>query len=145
LKDTIPNKDLTNTKHYLLNDFISIIERKGYTWEFLEETKKKQKVEKYEFTTRKEGTSKSKVLLDEFDNIDTQQYDRLIEKQKDGELIEGETYILDIHFMSKKFNIENCNKEIRKDYIHKHIRTPKHIKNVKDYEEKLNEFIEQNE
>ena len=58
--------------------FISIIERKGYTWEFLEEPKKKEKAEKYDYTTRKEGISKSKVLLDEFDNIDTQQYDRLI-------------------------------------------------------------------
>jgi hypothetical protein len=46
-----------------LNDFISIIERKGYTWEFLEETKKKQKEKKYDYTTRKEGISKSKVLL----------------------------------------------------------------------------------
>jgi hypothetical protein len=67
-----------NTKHYLLNDFISIIERKGYTWEFLGEPKKKEKAEKYDYTTRKEGIIQSKVLLDEFDNMDTQQYDRLI-------------------------------------------------------------------
>jgi len=65
-----------------LNDFISIIERKGYSWKFLGELKRKEKAEKYDYTTRKEGISKSKVLFDEFDNIDTQQYDRLIKRQK---------------------------------------------------------------
>ena len=47
--------------------------------------------------------------------------------------------------VGEKVLCEYCNKPVRKDYVHKHIRTPKHIKNVKDYEEKLNEFIEQNE
>jgi len=71
-----------NTKHYLLNDFISIIERKGYTWEFFRRTEKEEKAEKYDYTTRNEGISKSKVLLDEFDNIDTQQYDRLMKTKR---------------------------------------------------------------
>ena len=31
-----------NTKHYLLNDFINIIERKGYEWEILKDKQKKQ-------------------------------------------------------------------------------------------------------
>jgi hypothetical protein len=122
-----------NTKHYLLNDFISIIERKGYTWEFLEETKKKQKVEKYDYTTRKEGISQSKVLLDEFDNIDTQQYDRLIEKQKDGKLIEEETYILDKYFMSKKFNIDI--REINEEFVKEHFRKEYIIDNHNSFNE----------
>ena len=29
-----------NTKHYLLNDFINIIERKGYEWEILKDKQK---------------------------------------------------------------------------------------------------------
>ena len=50
-----------------------------------------------------------------------------------------------LKMVGEKVLCEYCNKPVRKDYVHKHIRTPKHIKNVKDYEEKLNEFIEQNE
>jgi hypothetical protein len=38
---------------------------------------------------------------------------------------------------------EYSNKAVRKDYVHKHIRTPKHIKNENDYEKKLSEFMEQ--
>lgn len=113
-----------NTKHYLLNDFINIIERKGYTWEFLTEHKKKEKEEKYDYTTRKEGISESKVFENEFGIVDTQQYDILIQKQKDGHLNEDETYILDKYFMSKKFNIDihliDCEfvkEHFRKEYI----------------------------
>ena len=50
-----------------------------------------------------------------------------------------------LKMVGEKMMCEYCKKEVRKDYVHKHIRIPKHIKNVKDYEEKLNEFIEQNE
>jgi len=50
-----------------------------------------------------------------------------------------------LKMVGEKIMCEYCNKPVRKDYVHKHIRTPKHIKNVKDYEEKLNEFMEQNE
>jgi len=32
-----------NTKHYLLNDFVNIIERKGYEWEILKDKAKKVK------------------------------------------------------------------------------------------------------
>ena len=42
--------------------------------------------------------------------------------------------------VGEKVLCEYCNKEVRKDYVHKHIRTPKHIKNVKDYEDKLNKL-----
>ena len=50
-----------------------------------------------------------------------------------------------LKMVGEKVLCEYCNKPVRKDYVHKHIRTPKHIKNVKDYEEKLNELIEQND
>ena len=50
-----------------------------------------------------------------------------------------------LKMVGEKMMCEYCNKAVRKDYVHKHVRTPKHTKNVKDYEEKLNEFIEQNE
>ena len=122
-----------NTKHYLLNDFISIIERKGYTWEFLGEPKKKEKAEKYDYTTKKKGISQSKVLLDEFDNIDTQQYDRLIEKQKDGKLIEEETYILDKYFMSKKFSIDI--RKINEEFVKEHFRKEYIIDNYNSFNE----------
>ena len=43
----------TYYKHYLLNNFINIIERKGYEWEIL---KDKAKIsEKYDYTNRIEG------------------------------------------------------------------------------------------
>ena len=32
-----------NTKHYLLNDFVNIIQRKGYEWEILKDKAKKVK------------------------------------------------------------------------------------------------------
>jgi len=48
-----------------------------------------------------------------------------------------------LKMVGEKIMCEYCKKEIRKDYIHKHIRTPKHIKNVKEYEYKLIE-LEQN-
>jgi hypothetical protein len=50
-----------------------------------------------------------------------------------------------LKMVGEKVMCEYCNKPVRKDYVHKHIRTPKHIKNVRDYEEKLNEFVEQME
>ena len=49
-----------------------------------------------------------------------------------------------LKMVGEKVMCEYCNKAVRKDYVHKHMRTPKHIKNVKDYEDKLNE-LEQNE
>jgi len=45
-----------------LNDFINIIERKGYDWELLQE-EKKEKVDKYEYTTRIQGISNSEILV----------------------------------------------------------------------------------
>ena len=81
-------------------------------------------MEKYDYTTRKQGITDAKILIDENDNIDTRQYDTLIEKQKDGKLIEEETHILDKFIMSKKFNIDirEINEEFvkesfRKEYI----------------------------
>jgi hypothetical protein len=112
-----------NTQHYLLNDFVSIIGRKGYDWEILKE-EKKEKAEKYDYITRKQGITDAKILVDENDNLDRQQYDRLIQIQKDGELTEDETYILDKYFMSLNFNIDihQINGEFveelfRKEYI----------------------------
>ena len=112
-----------NTQHYLLNDFVSIIGRKGYDWEILKE-EKKEKADKYDYITRKQGITDAKILVDENDNLDRQQYDRLIQIQKDGELTEDETYILDKYFMSLNFNIDihQINGEFveelfRKEYI----------------------------
>ena len=45
-----------------------------------------------------------------------------------------------LKMVGEKIVCEYCNKAVRKDYVHKHIRTPKHTKNVKDYEEKPNEL-----
>jgi len=49
-----------------------------------------------------------------------------------------------LRMVGKKMMCEYCDVAVRKDYVHKHIRTPKHSKNVKEYEEKQNE-LEQNE
>ena len=85
---------------------------------------KKEKAEKYDYITRKQGITDAKILVDENDNLDRQQYDRLIQIQKDGELTEDETYILDKYFMSLNFNIDihQINGEFveelfRKEYI----------------------------
>ena len=40
--------------------------------------------------------------------------------------------------VGEKMMCEYCNKAVRNDYVHKHVRTPKHIENVKEYEEKQN-------
>ena len=49
-----------------------------------------------------------------------------------------------LKMVGEKMMCEYCDVAVRKDYLHKHIRTPKHIKNVKIYEEKQNE-LEQND
>ena len=82
-----------------MNDFIHIIERKGYEWELLKD-EKKEKADKYDYTTRMEGISKAEIFEDE------RGYTELKQKQKDGLLTENETYILDKYFMSKKFKID---------------------------------------
>jgi ribosomal 30S subunit maturation factor RimM len=79
-----------------LNDFINIIERKGYEWEILEE-QKKDKANKYDYITREEGITNAEILEDDKD------YNILINKQKEENLSEEETYILDKYFLSKKF------------------------------------------
>ena len=62
-----------NTKHYLLNDFINIIERKGYEWEILKD--KQKKTVKYDYINRMEGITNAEILKE-------YQYNNLIEKQK---------------------------------------------------------------
>ena len=52
-----------NTKNYLLNDLINIIERKGYKWEILKDEKKEQ-ADKYDYTTRMEGIRKAEIRTD---------------------------------------------------------------------------------
>ena len=94
-----------NTKHYLLNDFIHIIERKGYEWEILKH-EKAEKIEKYDYTTRKQGISQAEILLNEDKSLNTREYKESIQKQKYGLLTAKETYILDKYFMSKKFKID---------------------------------------
>jgi len=47
-----------------------------------------------------------------------------------------------LKMVGEKMMCEYCSKAVRKDYVHKHVRTPKHTKHVKDYEEKLNESNE---
>ena len=49
-----------------------------------------------------------------------------------------------LKMVGEKISCGYCNVAVRKDYVHKHIRTPKHIKNVKIYELEQNE-LEQNE
>jgi hypothetical protein len=112
-----------NTKHYLLNDFINIIERKGYEWEILKD-EKKEKADKYDYTTRMEGISKAEILVNEDGSIKESGYKELKQKQKDGLLTENETFILDKYFMSKKFKIDMNNidspfveEHFRKEYI----------------------------
>jgi len=49
-----------------------------------------------------------------------------------------------LKMVGEKISCGYCDVAVRKDYVHKHIRTPKHIKNVKIYELEQNE-LEQNE
>jgi len=100
-----------NTKHYLLNDFINIIERKGYEWEILKD--KQKKTVKYDYINRMEGITNAEILKE-------YQYNNLIEKQKEGELNEKETYILDKYFLSKKFMIDI--EKIDGDFVEEHFR-----------------------
>ena len=65
---TLKNDFLNLTKHYLLNDFISIVERKGYDWEVLKD-EKKERADKYDYITRKQGITDAKILVDENDNV----------------------------------------------------------------------------
>ena len=48
------------------------------------------------------------------------QYNNLIEKQKEGELNEKETYILDKYFLSKKFIIDID--KIDRDFVEENFR-----------------------
>ena len=57
----------------------------------------------------------------------------MIEKQKDGELIEEETYILDKYFMSKKFNIDI--REINEEFVKEHFRKEYIIDNYNSFNE----------
>ena len=121
-----------NTKHYLLNDFVNIIERKGYEWEILKDKAKKS--EKYDYTNRIEGIDNAKIMQE-------YEYKILIEKQKEGKLNEGETYILDKYFMSKKFVIDID--KIDKEFIEEHFRNEYLIDNYKQFIKK-EETIEKN-
>ena len=49
-----------------------------------------------------------------------------------------------LKMVGEKISCGYCDVAVSKDYVHKHIRTPKHIKNVKIYELEQNE-LEQNE
>ena len=111
------------TKHYLLIDFINIIERKGYEREILIH-EKGEKADKYDYTTRMEGISKAEILVNEDNSIKEGEYKQLVKKQKDGLLTENETYILDKYFMSKQFKIainkiddKFVEEHFRKEYI----------------------------
>ena len=117
-----------NTKHYLLNDFINIIERKGYEWEILKH-EKAEKVEKYDYTTRKQGISQAEILLNADKSLNSREYKELIQKQKDGLLTAKETYILDKYFMSKKFKIDM--EKIDSKFVDEHFRKEHIIDNYK--------------
>ena len=114
-----------NTRDYLLNDFINIIERKGYEWEIL--TQKQNKPKPYDYLSRKEGILNSKILSNEY------LYAELIEKQKKGLLEEEETYILDKYFLSKKFCIDI--EKIDDEFIENHFRKEYIIDNYNKFEE----------
>jgi hypothetical protein len=57
----------------------------------------------------------------------------LIEKQKDGKMIEEETYILDKYFMSKKFNIDI--REVNEEFVKEHFRKEYIIDNYNSFNE----------
>ena len=120
-----------NAKHYLLNDFINIIERKGYDWELLQE-EKKEKVDKYEYTTRIQRIINSEILENEDGSIKESGYTVLKQKQKGGLLSEAETYILDKYFMSKKFQINIHN--IDDKFVEEHFRKEYIIDNYNKYD-----------
>jgi len=44
-----------------------------------------------------------------------------------------------LKMVGEKMMCEYCNKAVRKDYVHKHIRTPKHINNERLHELKQND------
>ena len=114
-----------NTKDYLLNDFINIIERKGYEWEFCNSESKKET--KYDYLSRKEGIIQAPILKNNF------LYEDLIEKQKKGLLVAEETYILDKYFMSKKFCIEL--EKIDAEFVEDHFRKEFIIDNYNQFSE----------
>ena len=60
-----------------------------------------------------EGITNAKILKE-------YQYNNLIEKQKEGELNEKNTYILDKYFLSKKFIIDI--EKIDGDFVEEHFR-----------------------
>lgn len=100
-----------NTLNYVVSDFIRIIQRKGYKFQFLDKIKKAKEVD---YETRKEGICKV-GLLNSFEYLE------LVEKQnKSEELTQEEVYHLDKYFMSLKFYkpIE----EIDEDFIKTHFR-----------------------
>ena len=114
-----------NTKDYLLNDFINIIERKGYEWEFLKETDGDE--EEYDYLKRKDGIAQAKILSNKY------LYQDLIQKQRKGLLVEEETYILDKYFMSKKFCIEL--EKIDDEFVEEHFRKEFIIDNYNQFNE----------
>ena len=81
---------------------------------------KKEKADKYDYTTRMQGISKAEILVNEDGSIKESGYKELKQKQKDGLLTENETYILDKYFMSKKFKID-INK-IDDEFVEEHFR-----------------------
>jgi hypothetical protein len=89
-----------NSTNFLLNDFINIIERKGYEWEILEQEKNEIDDDTYDYQTRIGGIVDARILEND------KQYNVLINKQKEGTLCEEQTYILDKYFLSKKFLID---------------------------------------
>ena len=85
----------------------------------------KQKTsEKYDYTNIIEGIDNAKIMQD-------YEYKIVIEKQKEGKLNEGETYILDKYLMSKKFVIDI--EKIDEEFIEEHFRNEYLIDNKKQF------------
>ena len=109
-----------NTINFVVSDFIRIIQRKGYTFKFLDKRKKSKEID---YETRIDGICNI-GLLKSFE------YQNLIEKQnKSQELTQEEVFHLDKYFMSVKFYkpIE----EIDEDFIKTHFRKDYIIDNHK--------------
>ena len=108
------------------------------------ERKNEKKIQNDTINTKKEGKNFNQYIQ-KFKENHTGYYTEYNKQYNKPYYEENKERILKM--VGEKVMCEYCNKQVRvrKDYVHKHIRTPKHIKNVKEYEEKQNEFIEQNE
>jgi len=107
-----------NSKNYIISDFIRIIKRKGYTFEFNSIRKKCKNID---YTTRKD-------LIENCGILELEEYSNLINKQKNSEdLLPIEVAHIDKYFLYKTWHIPLI--DITRKFIDDHFRKEYIIKN----------------